>query len=70
MSFFITKNPNLKKKDFFFFFFFFGGGGEGVRGIDGWTVEQAQINLSLQLLQRRGHNNVLCTSYVPDKLNL
>ena len=32
-----------------FFFFFGGGGGDG--GIDGWTDEQAQTNLALQLLR-------------------
>ena len=41
---------------------FFKGVGVGVgrgvgEGIDGWTDEQAQTNLPLQLLRRRGHNN-------------
>ena len=57
--FFFTKNPNLKKR--------FGGGGRVWRGAgwgdgggeDGWTDEQAQTNLPLQLLQSWGHNNAL-----------
>ena len=32
------------------------GGGRGV-GVDGWTDEQAQTNLPLQLLPSWGHNN-------------
>ena len=28
-------------------------------GVDGWTDEQAQTNLPLQLLQSWGHNNAL-----------
>ena len=35
-----------------------GGWGEG-GGVDGWTDEQAQTNLPLQLLQSWGHNNAL-----------
>ena len=34
----------------------------GVRsggGVDGWTAEQAQTNLPLQLLRSWGHNNAL-----------
>ena len=31
------------------------GGGHG-GGVDGWTDEQAQTNLSLQLLRSLGHN--------------
>ena len=63
-----------KKKIFFFFFlffFFFGGGrgavGEGWGGgmVDGWTVEQAQTNLPLQLLRSRGHNNTLMYNLCP-----
>ena len=59
----LPKNPNLKKM-----FFFSGGGGggglDGVRGVmrggeDGWTDEQAQTNLPLQLLRSWGHNNAL-----------
>ena len=39
-------------------FFFFGVGG-GVEGgsVDGWTDQQAQTNLLLQLLSSWGHNN-------------
>ena len=48
---FFTKNPNLKKK-----IFFLGGGGVG-GGEDGWTDEQAQTNLPLQLLRSWTHNN-------------
>ena len=47
-------------------FFFVGGGGGGVGGmgwvsggVDGWTDEQAQSNLPLQLLQSWGHDNAL-----------
>ena len=46
------------KSIFFFFFFFFGGGGGG-GVVDGWTAEQAQTNLALQLLRSWGHNNAL-----------
>ena len=55
---------------------FFGGlgGGRGMGGgEDGWTDEQAQTNLPLQLLRSLGHNNALMykvCKYVPDKLNL
>ena len=42
---FFTKNPNLKKKKKILEL---GGGGGG--GGDGWTDEQAQTNLPLQLL--------------------
>ena len=49
-------NPNL-------IFVFF----EGVGRVDGWTVEQAQTNLPLEL---GGITMHLCTSYGPDKLNL
>ena len=38
-----------------------GGGGGDVRmvgaGVDGWTDEQAQTNLPLQLIRSWGHNN-------------
>ena len=57
-------------------YFFLGGGGGGVGGgwrvegggVDGWTEEQSQTNLPLQLLRSVGHNNG--TNYIPDKLNL
>ena len=66
----ICKKKKKKKKRkinvfFFFFFFFFWGGGGGGGGVDGWTVEQAQINLSLQLLQRWGHNSALMYQLCP-----
>ena len=51
MNFFFTKNPNLKN---------IRGWGEacGDRGgVDGWTDEQAQTKLPLQLLRSWGHNN-------------
>ena len=35
------------------------GWGEGGRGVDGWTDEQAQTNLPLQLLRSWGYNNAL-----------
>ena len=44
---FFLKNPNLKKKHFFFVGWWGGGGGGGE---DGWTDEQAQTNMPLQLL--------------------
>ena len=49
--FFYTQNLNLKKKNIFFCFLGVGG------GVDGWTDEQAQTNLPLQLLQSWGHNS-------------
>ena len=39
------KDSGFKKKNFFG-----GGGGGGGGGVDGWTDEQAQTNLPLQLL--------------------
>ena len=67
-GFFFTKNPNLKKK-----IFFFGGGGVWSWGqvggwgwvVDGWTVEQAQTSLPLQLLRSCGHNNALMYKLCP-----
>ena len=63
-----TKNQNLKKKK---------NRGVGVwgagGGVDGWTDEQAQINLPLQLLRSWGHNNALMyklCKLCPDKLHL
>ena len=45
-----------------------GGGGGGVRrcggGVDGWTDEQAQTNLPLQL-RSWGHNNALMYKFCP-----
>ena len=55
---FFTKNPNLNN------FFFFGGGGVG-GGVDGWTDEQAQTNLPLQLLRSWGHNNAFMYKLCP-----
>ena len=40
-----------------------GGGGDCV--VDGWTVEQAQTNLPLQLLRSWGHNNALMYKLCP-----
>ena len=56
------ENPKLKKN--------LGGGvgwkmleggraGRWEAGVDGWTDEQAQTNLLLQLLRSWGHNNAL-----------
>ena len=50
LRFFFTKNPNLKLKLKKW---------EGGAGVDGWTDEQAQTNLPLQLLWSWGHNNAL-----------
>ena len=67
----VRSGGGARVSDFFFhkeskskIFFFFGGGGggrdEGARGgVDGWTDEQAQTNLPLQLLRSWGHNNAL-----------
>ena len=44
--------------------------GLGVWGVDGWTDEQAQANLPLQLLRSWGHNNALMYKFFPYKLNL
>ena len=52
---FLTKNPNVKIKC--------GGGGEGE--VYGWTAEQAQTDLSLQLLRSWGHNNALMCKLCP-----
>ena len=38
-----------------------GGGGR----VDGWTDEQAQTNLPLQLLRSWGHNNALMYKLYP-----
>ena len=51
-------------------FFFFGGGAlGGVSGdggaVDGWTDEQAQTNLPLQLLRSCGHNNAFMYKLCP-----
>ena len=43
--------------------FFWGGRVWG--GVDGWTDEQAQTNLPLQLLRSLGHNNVLMCKLCP-----
>ena len=40
------------------------GGGCGSR-VDGWTDEQAQTNLSLQLLRSKGHTNALMCKLCP-----
>ena len=61
-DFFFTKNPNLKKKKKILV----GGGvSGGGGGVDGWTDEQAQTNLPLQLLQSWGHNNALMYKLSP-----
>ena len=39
-------------------------------GVDGWTDEEAQTNLPLQLLRSWGITMHKYISYVPDKLNL
>ena len=57
-----TNNPNKKKKKKFFFWGGAGVGGGGgwlVGVLDGWTVQQAQTNLPLQLLRSWGHNKAL-----------
>ena len=41
-----------------------GGGGTG-GGVDGWTVEQAQTNLPLQLLRSWEHDNELMYKLCP-----
>ena len=38
-------------------------------GVDGWTEEQSQTNLPLQLIEVGGFTMHYCTGYVPDKLN-
>ena len=48
---FHKESKSKKKKTFFFR----GGGG----AVNGWTDEQAQTNLPLQLLRSWGHNNAL-----------
>ena len=66
-EFFFTKNPNQnrkqqqqKKKHSF------SGGWEGAgKGVDGWTDEQSQTNLSLQLFRSYGHNNALMFKLCP-----
>ena len=61
---FLTKNPNLKKK-------IIGGGGGGGWGGGRWTdSKQAQTNLPFNFFEVGGITMHLCTSYVPDKLNL
>ena len=40
-----------------FFDFLEWGRGWGWGGLDGWTDEQAQTNLPLQVLRSWGHNN-------------
>ena len=40
-----------------------GGGGKG--GVDGWTDEQTQTNLPLQLLRRWWHSNALMYKLCP-----
>ena len=68
---FFTNNLNLKKKSFVGGCSSGGGGGGGRRrGVDGWTEEQAQTDLPLQLLRIWGIKIHKCTCYVPDKLNL
>ena len=64
-GFFFTKNPNLKKE---ILFWGWGIGAVWVRvggGVDGWTDEQAQTNLPLQLLRSWGHNNALMYKLCP-----
>ena len=39
--------------------------GVGVVGVDGWTDEQAQTNLPVQLRQSLGHNNALMYKLCP-----
>ena len=61
-DFFFHKESKSKKK-----LFFFGGGGglrRGGGGVDGWTDEQAQTNLPLQLRSWR-HNNALMYKFCP-----
>ena len=59
---FFHKESKSKKK------LFLGGGGGGVRRgggwVDGWTDEQAQTNLPLQLRSWR-HNNALMYKFCP-----
>ena len=73
---FFTKNPNLKKMFVFLFFFSAGWGVEGGvgrgwagsgggAGVDGWTEEQAQTNLPIQLFRSWGHNNELMYKLCP-----
>ena len=53
-----------------------GGGGRGFGaewwcgGIDGWTDEQAQTNLPLQLLRIWGHNNALMYKLCPGQSSI
>ena len=60
-----SENSNPGKKSFF------GGGGGGGdgrgegEGLDGWTEEQSQTNLLLQLLRSWGHNNALMYKLCP-----
>ena len=58
----IQIKKNEKKKKMYLFIFFRGG--------DGWTDEQPQTNLPLQLLRSRGITMHYCSSSVPDKLSL
>ena len=60
---FFHKESKSKKKNFFFFW---RGGGvrRGGGGVDGWTDEQAQTNLPLQLRSWR-HNNALMYKFCP-----
>ena len=62
LHFFFTKTP---KK----IIFFLGGGGGVGRGegggVDGWTDEQAQTNLPLQLLRSWGYNNAFMYKLCP-----
>ena len=58
-----TKNANKKKDKFLFLFL--GVGGRGGWAVDERTVEQAQINLSLQLLPSWGHYNALMYKLFP-----
>ena len=66
---FFHKESKSKKKNFFLVE---GGGGVGVLGgvcgglggVDGWSDEQAQSNLPLQLL-KLGHNNALMCKLCP-----
>ena len=63
---FFTKNPNLQKKNKQKknIFFFGGGGGRG-GWVDGWTDEQAQTNLPLQIRRNWGHKNALMYKLCP-----
>ena len=54
---FFSNECKSKKKNFFW---------RGERGgVDGWIVEQAQTNLSLQLLRSWGHNNAFMYTLCP-----